>query len=417
MDPIQLAGRGTEREKHLLQMKDELGQLGGAISELAQGDASKEPNAQLLAEPLIREREAKKAAYFAEIESMISGGTCGTVLAKGQSMRGDVAPSDVTLAQLVRGLGTGDWRNTNPGARALMTSGTTAALPGAISWGIVDRARELSAIFRAGAVLMPLDTPQAKVARMISNPAVQWLPESESRNIELGAWNFDAATLDSKSAWLRTSLTIELVEDGIDVDGAVTRAFAAQLAETFDMAALVGDGANMPLGLAICNHTQDRVHESLAVGSLTSFSPFIEAAGRVLASHHTPTSVILPPSAWTTLNTILDKDDNPVQVPRAYSRMGEYVSSHLAHVPLADPGVGACVVGDFSKLVVGLRTAITIEVSRDAGDAFAKGAVEIRAYSRFDILLLDPTAFCVMKGVALAYDYDTEDEESPGDES
>ena len=401
MQPNQLGGRGTAQGDHILRMRDDLKQLSGAISELTQGDASKEPNAELLAEPLRREHAAKKAAYLTELDRLASGDSSGTVLAKGQSMRGDLAPSDVSLAQLVRGLGTGNWKGTNDGARALMTSGTTAAVPGAISWGIVDMAREQSSIFKAGALLMPLDTPQAKVARMISNPAVQWLPESEERNIELGAWSFDSATLDAHSAWLRTSLTIELVEDGIDVDGAVTRAFAAQLAETFDMAALVGDGAEMPLGLALMNTGEDRILELPDIGSPTTYAPFVWAAGGVLGAHHTPTSVIIPPTMWTNMNTWVDGNYNPRGVPRAYSRMDEYVSSHLENVPLATPGTGVAIVGDFTKLVVGLRTAIQIEVSRDAGDAFQKGAVEVRAYTRFDTMLLDPKAFCVLKDIVL----------------
>ena len=403
MDPIQLAGRGAEREKHVLQMKDDLEQLSGAISELMHGEASKGENAELLAEPLRREHAAKKAAYLAELDRMISGDSSGSVLAKGQSMRGETAPSDVSLAQLVRGLGTGDWKNTNPGARALMTSGTTAAVPGAISWGIVDMAREQSRVFQAGALMMPLETPQAKVSRMISNPAVQWLPESESRSIELGTWNFDAATLDAHSAWLRTSLTIELVEDGIDVDGTVTRAFAAQLAETFDQAALVGDGADMPLGLACMSTAEDRILEITDIGSPTNYIPFVQAMGAVLGAHHTPTAVLVPPTLWTTMNCWDDGvTQNPMQIPPAYSRLSEYVSSHLEHVPLAADGVGSVVVADFTKLVVGLRTAIQIEVSREAGDSFKAGAVEIRAYTRFDCMLLDPTAFCVVKDIVLS---------------
>ena len=402
MQPIQLGGRGAEREKHLMQMKDDLKQLSGAISDLTQGDASNEPNAELLAEPLRRERATLEGRLRAEIEAMISGDSSGTVLAKGQSMRPELAPSDVSLAQLVRGLGTGNWKGTNDGARALMTSGTTAAVPGAISWGIVDMAREQSSIFKAGALLMPLDTPQAKVARMISNPAVQWLPESESRNIELGAWSFDSATLDAHSAWLRTSLTIELVEDGIDVDGAVTRAFAAQLAETFDQAALAGDGADMPLGLAIMSAAEDRILELTDVGEPHNYTPFVRAIGAVFGAHHTPTAVIVPPTLWTTMNVWDDGiTHNPMQLPRAYSRLSEYVSSHLEHVPLAADGIGSVVVADWTKLVVGLRTAIQIEVSREAGDSFKAGAVEIRAYTRFDTMLLDPTAFCVIKDIVL----------------
>ena len=56
-------------------------------------------------------------------------------------------------------------------------------------------------------------------------------------------------------------------------------------------------------------------------------------------------------------------------------------------------------IGDFTQLMIGLRTSFRLEVSRVAGDAFTNLQVWIRAYLRADIQLAHPEAFCVLTGV------------------
>lgn len=330
-------------------------------------------------------------------------------LGRGQSLADVVTLSadDVSLPGLIRGLALGDWKGTRPDVVALLTSGVPAAVPGYVSAGIVDIAREQSIVFRAGARLLPIDVPSAKVARMTSEPAIQWEPESAERDLADGAWSFDAAELTASSAWLYTTLSIEAVEDAVDLDGVVQNAFAAQLALAFDQAALAGTGADQPVGIALMDAATDRILEANAVGPIVDYRPFVRAVGAVKAAHHEPSSVILTPDLWTELNCLQDADYNPLGVPRAYAALDEYVSSFLP----SDGGVGTnehtAVVADLTKLTIGVRTDVTIEVSR-LGAGFKKGAVEVRGYVRFGTFLTDPTALCVMRGLTLPGD------ESPG---
>ncbi|MFA4965816.1 MAG: phage major capsid protein [Thermoleophilia bacterium] len=375
-----------------------------ALLQNARTVAADKDDGPVLVRSLERETEALDAEYKRQLADFANGTPTGRLLAKGQPMLsapGSPTPN-VSLTGLVRGLGLGDWRGVTPDVKAMVLSGgAAAAVPGYVTAGIVDLAREQSVIFRAGAQLMPIDVPGAKVARMTSEPAVEWEPESAARDLTDGAWTFDAAELTADSAWLYTTLSVESVEDCVDLDGTIHRAFASQLSLAFDQAALAGSGAEQPLGLLNMNTGQDRIIEMLAVGVLADFRPFVQAMGLVKAAHHEPTSIIMPVETWTGLNCMQDGDNNPLRAPRAYQDLAEYVSGFLP----ADGGIGTdehtVVVGDLSKLTVGVRTDITIEVSR-LGAGFKKGAVEVRGYVRFGTYLTDPTAIAVLRGITLA---------------
>jgi len=397
VDPIQISAAQAARAK---QLQKELALLRDAVYELREGEGKSTPNSKTLAESLERDIVAKDAELHRELEVISGGGTSGSVLAKGQSMRSAVAdPGSATLTQMVRGIGLGDWRGVGPDVRAQISS-IPAAIPGAVSAGIVDLAREQSVIFKAGAQLLPIDTPSAKVARMTSEPAVQWEPEDPARDLSDGAWNFDAAELTASSAWLYTTLSIEAVEDVINLDSVIQNAFASQLALAFDQAALNGTGADMPTGIAIMDAATDRILEQLAVGAVTDYKPFIEAMGAVKAAHYEPSSVIMPVELWTAIASLQDADTNPLQPPKAYGQLTEFVSGFLP----ANGGVGTdemtAIVGDLAALTVGVRTNITVEVSR-LGTGFKKGSIEVRAYCRFGTYLTHPGALCVMRGITV----------------
>ena len=348
-------------------------------------------------------RERLDSAYRKEMLHLAGGADAGRVLARGERMADAVGGPAVNLStgQLVRGLGIGDWGGVPNDVKAMVLSGGAgAAVPGAITAGIVDLAREQSIVFGAGARVMPIESPSAKVARLTSEPAAEWKPESADRDLTDGGFAFDSADLAAASAWLYTTLTIEAVEDVVNLSETVDSSFAAQLALLFDQAGFAGDGVDKPVGLVNMGTAEDRIIERNAVGEIADYRPFVRAMGAVKAAHHEPSSVILTPDLWTELNCLQDGDDNPLQTPRAYQQLSEYVSGFLP----SDGGVGSnehtAVVGDLSAMVFGVRTDATIEVNR-LGAGFKKGAVEVRAYIRFGMYLERPSAIAVMRGITL----------------
>ena len=401
MDPLQLSG---SRATHLKALSDKLNSVKSMLDNTKAGLPDGSPVVPELVTALTNEYQSLEAQFHREIMAT-AGGESGAVLAKGQSMR-DVAdaPSDVTLGGIVRGLGLGAWDGFPQEAKAMVLSGgAAAAVPGATTAGIVDLARQQSIVFQGGAQLLPIASPSAKVARMVSEPAIQWEPESAERDLSDGAWTFDVAELTASSAWLYTTLSIEAAEDAVGLEETLINAFSAQLGLAFDQAGFVGDGADQPVGLANMGAVQDRIIEMNDVGDLTmetAYRPFVQAVGAIKAAHHEPSSVVLTPDIWTEMNCLQDADYNPLGVPRAYSKLDEYSCSFLP----SNGGVGTdehtAIVGDLSAMCFGVRTGMTIEVSR-TGSGFKKGGLEIRGYLRMGMYLTRPNAIAVMRGITI----------------
>jgi len=394
---------GGERSAHLRQLEQDAKDLAELHDQAAHGEASKNPGSDLIASALERDLGRVSADIEREHQRLYGSGVPGAVLARGQSMREAVGASgpDVSLGHLVRGLGIGDWRGVPGDVKALVLSGgASAAVPGAVTAGIIDLAREQSVVFRAGAQLMPIATPTAKVARMTSAPAAEWEPEAADRDLTDGAWVFDSAELTAATAWLYTTLTVEALEDVVDLEATVMNHFSQQLGLIFDEAGIAGDGADQPVGLALMTNADDRVLELNDVGEISNFTPFVAAMGAVKARHYEPTSVLLTPAMWTELACLQDGLYNPMQPPRAYQQLQELVTGYLPD----NGGVGTdehtAIVGDLSAMTFGVRTDATLEVSR-LGAGFRKGVVELRAYIRMGMYLTRPEAICVMRGITM----------------
>jgi HK97 family phage major capsid protein len=388
-------------------LNDDLDQLKKGIWELREGEAKGEANSELIAEALERDYAAKEAELRRESVALAGGGASGAVLAKGQSMRdsvGDTGP-DVTLGQIIKGRGFGRWEGISQDAKALILSdGAGGAIPGAVTSGIIDLARQESVLFQAGALAMPLAAPTARVARLTAAPTAQWKPESAERELDDQAFVFDAADLAVSTAWLYATISVEASEDVLDLDQAIMNHFARQLALTFDEAGIAGTGIDQPVGLANMGTIEDRVLELNAVGDIAGYTPFVQAVGAVKAAHYEPSSVILTPDLWTTLACLTDTTDQPLRAPAAYAALNEYVSDFLLEAGDESPGESSgstAIVGDLSAMTFGVKTSAQIEISR-LGAGFAKGSIAVRGYIRFGWYLTRPEAICIMRGLTVA---------------
>ena len=274
-----------------------------------------------------------------------------------------------------------------------MSSGVSGALPDYEVLGIVQEALQDSVIFSAGARVVPMGAPSVKLARISSVPDVQIRPESEDRDLADQAPSFTPETLDAHSAFLYATTTLEAVEDIANLQETITGVFARQLARAWDKHALAGDGNTGPLGLGMM-FAQDGVSEVEAGNAApTGYGSFVEAVARVRAKHHKPTAVVLDVPVWTTLAALTDTTKQPLVPPRAYSELSEYVSDFLPR-----DAYSCAVVGDFSRLLVGIRTDIQIEVNRQ-GPEFKKGGLAIRGFMRWGSFVDDPAAFAIIRGL------------------
>lgn len=315
----------------------------------------------------------------------------------GDDLRHGARAEGATVAQIVRAMATGDHRALE--GYSLMSSGASGAVPEYETLGIVEQAMQESVIFSAGARVIPMSAPSVRVARITSTPTVELKPEADNRDLTDQGFTFEPAQMDAYSAFLYTTSTLEALEDVVNLEETIVNVFARQLALAWDKYGLGGAGNDDPLGVGMMFPADGAGEVNASGATIAGYGPFIKAVGLVRAAHHAPSAVVLDVPTWTSLAMLTATDEQPLVPPKAYQGLAEYVSDFM---PLTTaPVTSSAVVGDFSRLIVGVRTSLQIEFDR-LGAGFKSGKVAIRGYMRWGSFVDDPTAFAVVRGITNA---------------
>jgi len=313
---------------------------------------------------------------------------------------------DFSLGRFLRGVVTGDWKGAVPERRALEITDPTLGgylVPHPLAARIIDLARNKSVCVQAGALTIPMESNTLDIAVIGEGPVAYWRPEGTIIN-ESGM-AFSLRTFEAKTLGALVRCSVELFEDAQNLDSVVSTSLAQALALELDRAALFGTGTNSePLGIY---HTTgvNKVDMGTNGGILAGYAPFLEGIQRVMeANGPDPRDLclVLSPREYVKLNMLLDQDNNPLQAPRAFEEIGKKLVSNQIPTDLtkgSSEDASVAILGDFTQLWIGMRTNLVLEVSREAGDAFSKLQVLIRAYLRADVMVARPGFFAVVDGI------------------
>jgi HK97 family phage major capsid protein len=131
----------------------------------------------------------------------------------------------------------------------------------------------------------------------------------------------------------------------------------------------------------------------------SNYDFLIDAIGRVWANNHEPNARIYNSTLATTIAKFKSSADNqPLRVPDVVAAVPAFRTNQIANSG-ASPNETTVFVGDFTQLMVGLRTSFRLEATRVAGEAFEKLQIWVRCYLRADIQLSHPEAFDVTTDV------------------
>ena len=316
---------------------------------------------------------------------------------------GPVAYDGPGLGAWVRGMVTGRWE---PEHRALAESLGTAGgflVPDPLAGFVIDLARAKSVIVGAGAITVPMETATLTIPRVLTDPTCSWRAENE--DIGTGDPTFGASILTARNLATLVKIPNELLMDSTLADGIVTEAITGAMAVALDTAALMGSGTvNEPLGIVNRKGVQTLEHGTGGVGAgLDNFKPFVLAAG-MIADANGPSeglSLILSSRDDTALNGLQDGMLQPMRSPEVVAKMKRLVTSKIPrtiHWGSSDKASWA-VVGALSQVILGMRQQFTLEISREAGDAFSKNQTWIRAILRMDVELTQPKWIVVVQGI------------------
>lgn len=313
------------------------------------------------------------------------------------------------LGRHIRALAFGDRRGLSDLDRRALAEGSDSSggytVPEIVAGRFIDRVRNAMVTSRAGALIVPMTSDTLHLARLGQ-------PDSVSPAIATATWKAENADIDETDATLervtftaRTlpvliRMSVELGEDSLNIDEIIERELAAQLALELDRAALLGSGsAPEPRGIV----NQSGVATTAFGGSdPTSYDFMVDAIGRLWALNHEPNGAIYNASLATLAAKLKEggSSNQPLRAPDVVAALAKHRTNTIPNANTS-PNSTTMIVGDFSQLLIGLRTSFRLEVSRVAANAFEKLQIVTRAYLRADVQLAHPEAFDVTTGIGI----------------
>lgn len=328
------------------------------------------------------------------------------VLAPDQKMADRLPRGErLSLAKYLHGIASGDW-NGAAAEQKVMSEGVLGsggdAVPSILSAQIIDRARALATVFRAGAQTVPMTSNTLRIARVSGDPTAAWKAENATAtasDVSLEAVDFQARTLVAL-----VKMSVELADDSPNAEAIVENAIAQALALELDRVALRGSGA-APEPEGIRNATGVDVIDLGANGAAPAYSDFSQAVEAVETANHEPGAVIYHPRTGGTLDRLVDTTGQPLRAPASFDRLRKFSTTqipiNLTHGTATN--ASEAYVGGFANVMIGVRTSLGIEVSRVAADAtnsaFADYQIWVRAVLRADVQLAHAAAFSVITGI------------------
>lgn len=241
-----------------------------------------------------------------------------------------------------------------------------ALLPSPIGSQVIDLARAPAVSITLGAQTLPMTAAEISLVRVDQDPTSHW--RAEAQPVEASEMAFGRITLRPKTLAAVVPISIELMEDAPNAPQLIESSIGAAMALQLDRAALRGQGAeNEPRGIS--NHPT--VNTVTAVGTPADYSSVTSAVGKIVRANFNGDASslgwVMSPRDAETYDGLRDTTNQPLQPTPWAAALQRAPTNSMP----ADLGAGSdeseMIVGDFSQVLIGVRTGITIRVL-DSGE-------------------------------------------------
>lgn len=308
--------------------------------------------------------------------------------------------ADATVGELMAAMafGTNDSRIKNVLEEGTNTAGgytvPTQVLP---QW--IDALRAKSVFIEAGAQTLPIDYKSVTIARVDTDPVPAW--RAESGAVTITDPTFGAVTLVPKSLACIIKVSVELLQDSVNIAEILQNTLIEAMALKLDQAALFGAGAsNEPLGLFGTTNVNS-VSMGTNGATPTSWDEHVDSLYEIeLDNAGPPTAAIWHPRTAKTMRKLKDTTNQPLQLPPALRDL-PYLST--TSVPInqtqgtATTQCSTVLFGDFTQAILGIRQELTI---RQLDQLYAGNLqVGFGCSLRADVAFLHPESFTKLIGI------------------
>lgn len=278
----------------------------------------------------------------------------------------------------------------------LVTGGAMVPLP--IAAGIIDLLRAKSVAFQAGARTIPMTSQTLRFAQTLKYPAGSWRGENQPVVEDQPA--FGQQSLYAHTWALLTKVSRELIEDGTNTDAVLRDIFAKTAALALDQAILFGTGTNdQPLGIANTPAIQT-VSMGPNGGKFVGWAPVLDAVLALeSANAGTVSAMVAAPRTARALYGLTDIQQQPLHPPPRVANIPILVTTSVgtAETQGTASNASSIILGDFSEVLVGLRTSLQISV---LNERYADtGTIAFLSWLRADVLLARPAAMARITGI------------------
>ena len=313
--------------------------------------------------------------------------------------RDDGRHGGISFGDIVRGMATG---KATPDVRNSLSEGTDSqggyTVPAILLPQLIDRMRAQQAVVRAGARTVMLDSMKTTIARLDTDPTAAW--RNENATVASSDAVFSAVVLQPRSLAVIVQLSMELLEDSINLNEAMQRAFSGSFAVELDRVALYGSGtAPEPRGIF---NTSGIASVSMGTNglALSNFDPFIDSWQALAdANSPEPTAAIMAPRTSAKIAKLKDTQNQPMRKPPLIEALPMYstTSTPITQTQGTSNIASSIIVGDYTQLLFGIRTDLRIQLLREL--YAATGQYAFLCHLRADVAVEHPQSFCKIIGV------------------
>jgi HK97 family phage major capsid protein len=303
--------------------------------------------------------------------------------------------------------------------RAMTTTSGSAVVPQVWASDIIDRARNIAAVLRAGAQLVPMDAKTVNIGRLTTDPTAAF--RTEGSTVTASDPVFDNVTLSAKTLSALVIGSMEWFQDSPNVDEVVSNAIAAAIALELDKQALFGGvttggetGATAfnttfptppnPRGIlaSLLADASSSVLGGGANGTSQTAASFwneiIDTIYQPQLFNESPNALLWPARMAQFYAKTYDTTNQPMRTPDAVAQVQRLVTNQIPAgftQGTSTTNMSDVFAGDFSQLIIGQRLDLTVQT---LVERYAElGQVGIIAHWRGDVGLARPRAFAVYR--------------------
>lgn len=286
--------------------------------------------------------------------------------------------------------------------RRALSEGTDSAggytVPDILSSRMIDRMRARSVVSQAGAMTVPLSSDQNYVAKVLSDPVPQW--RAENAEITNSDATFGRVSMAPKSLAVLCRVSRELLEDSLNIGTALPDIIAKAMASELDRVCLFGSGSGAePQGLINMSSLPEvALDAALTAHTNGAYGSLIEARGLLLAANSAePTAFIMNPREDETFTALRNGNGDPVRAPDKIARIPQLVSTVVPKTGGVGTNESSILTGDFTRMMVGIRNSLRIEVLKERYADF--GQYAFIAHLRATVAVEQLDAFSAITGI------------------